>query len=271
MTRIAISNIAWRADEERDVRDLLARRNIDAVEVAPSKIGARPAELADDELRRYRGFWAERGIEIVAMQALLFGRAELSLFGDEEQRERFVEYLSRIVRLGGVLGARALVFGSPKNRLRGSRTEREAAELAAPVLRRIGEVALEHGTCLCIEPNPPEYGCDWISSVAQARDLVDFVGHPGFGLHVDSAALHMAGEDESALLANAGRIRHFHASEPDLAPVGAGSAVPHAAYSRALRGSGVRVVSIEMRQPEAKDSNLPHVERALDFVQAVYG
>lgn len=270
--RIAISNIAWRADEEREVRALLAARGVDAVEIAPSKIGPKPAELQLAELRRYREFWAERGVEIVAMQALLFGRGDLALFGGDAQRDEMFEYLARIVRVGGALGAKALVFGSPGNRKRGALSEEAAAQIAAPFFRRVGEVALEAGTCLCIEPNPPEYGCDWIHSAAQARELVAQVAHPGFGLHIDAAALHMANEGADQLAASAGRMRHFHASQPQLAPVGPGTAVPHETYAAALRAcGGVRVVSIEMRQAEPSASNLPHVERALEFVQSVYG
>lgn len=270
--RIAISGIAWRPDEDSAVRDLLESRGVNAIEAAPSKIGPKPAELTNAELARYRAFWAAANIEIVAMQALLFGRTDLALFGSDSQRDELFEYLSRIVRVGGLLGAKALVFGSPGNRKRSPVDLDRALELAAPFFRRVGTVAVEAHTCLCIEPNPPEYGCDWITNVAQARALVDFVAHPGFGLHLDAGAIHMAGEDESAIHANAGRIRHFHVSEPQLAAVRSGTAVPHARYAAALRAvGGVPVVSIEMRQVETESSNLPHLERALDFVAATYG
>lgn len=269
--RLCISSIAWRPDEDAAVRDLLARRGVTAIEGAPSKIGKPPLELTRDDLARYRGFWAKRGIDVVAMQALLFGRADLKLFGEARERDEFVAYLSRIVEIGGALGASALVFGSPGNRKRGALDEGAAREIAATVFRRIGDVAVAAGTCLCIEPNPPEYGCDWITSAAQARALVDHVAHPGFGLHLDSAALRFAGEDETAITANRGVIRHFHASEPQLAPLRPGTDVPHARFAAALKANGdVPVVSIEMRQVEAVESNLPHLERALDFVQSVY-
>jgi sugar phosphate isomerase/epimerase len=270
--RIAISNIAWRSDEEPAVRGLLAERGIDAVEIAPSMVGPKPAELGAAPLALYRDFWRERGIEIVAMQALLFGRGDLALFGSDAQRDELFEYLARIVRVGGALGARALVFGSPGNRKRGALSLERAAEVAAPLFWRIGGVAVESGSCLCIEPVPPEYGCDWIHSAAQARAFVDLVAHPGFGLHIDAAALQMAGEDASQIRASAGKLRHFHASQPQLAPVGPGSAVPHQEFADTLRAcGGVPAVSIEMRQVEQVASNLPHVERALDYVQRVYG
>ncbi len=270
--RIAISAIAWRPDEDVAVRDLLVSKGVDAIEAAPSKIGVKPTELTTEQLHRYRDFWLEKGVEIVAMQALLFGRGELLLFGDDAPREELFTYLSKIVRLGGTLGAKALVFGSPGNRKRGAVSDERALEIAIPFFRRVGDVAVATNTCLCIEPNPPEYGCDWITSVAQARELVDRVGHAGFGLHLDAAAIEMAHEDESAILGNRGRIRHFHASEPQLAPVRAGTAIPHARYAAALRSVGdVRVVSIEMRQVEATGSNLASLATAIDFVKATYG
>jgi sugar phosphate isomerase/epimerase len=270
--RIAISNIAWRSDEEPAVRELLAARGIDAVEIAPGKIGPDPGALGREALARYRDFWRERGIEIVAMQALLFGRSDLALFGGDREREAMLAYLERIVRVGGALGARALIFGSPGNRQRGALSPEQAAERAAPFFRRLGELALECGACFCIEPNPAAYGCDWIHDVAQARAFVDFVAHPGFGLHVDAAALLLAGEGAAQIRANAGRIRHFHASEPQLGPLTEGSVVPHRSYAEALRAcGGVRAVSIEMRQVEETGSNLLHIERALDYAAVVYG
>ena len=270
--RLAISAIAWRKDEDAAVRDLLVAHGVTAIEAAPSKIGPKPLELTRDDLLRYRGFWAEKGIEIVAMQALLFGRADLAMFTTDAARDEMHEYLSRIIEIGGTLGAKALVFGSPGNRKRGDLAVAAADEIGAQFFRRAGEVAIRNSTCVCIEPNPPEYGCDWITSVAQARALVDRVGSAGFGLHIDAAAVHMAGETAATIEANRGHIRHFHASEPQLKALTPESTIPHAEYGKTLnRIGGVPVVSIEMRQVEAEGTNLPHLERALEFVARVYG
>lgn len=273
--RIAISSIAWRADEEEPVRARLAELGVDAVEVVPGRVGAKPAELARAECERYRDLWRAWGIEIVAMQALLFGRGDLALFGTPEERRAFVDYLARIVRVGGWLGARVLVFGSPRNRLRGALDDAAVLAIARETFRALGEVAVEHGTCLCIEPNPPRYGADWIRSLAEARALVEAVAHPGFGLHVDAGALCLAHEGAEELAAAQGSIRHFHASEVDLAPLGSGRAaleVPHERYAAALRLQGyANVASIEMRAVEERASNLPRVEAAIEYARRVYG
>ena len=84
-------------------------------------------------------------------------------------------------------------------------------------------------------------------------------------------ALTLAQEDpDTALTTAAGRIRHFHVSEKDLAPVGTGS-VEHARFAAALRAAKYpNWISVEMRAaPEG--NNLPQIQKSLDILQSVYG
>lgn len=270
--KLAISNIAWASNEEAAVADLMRRHRFTGVEVAPGKIGPRPAELGDDEIARYRDFWSSRGIAIVAMQALLFGQNDLAIFGTESSRRAMLEYLTKIIRLGGRLGARALVFGSPKNRRVEKLSRAEIDAIAIPFFRELGRIADDCETCLCIEPNPTAYGADWILDATSARELVLAVDHPGFGLHLDGGALHMADEGPAVIEACGAMIRHFHASMPELAPVLPGGPTPHETYAATLRGLRYpRWVSIEMRQPPGVPSSLPFVDEALGYVCSVYG
>lgn len=270
--KVAISNIAWSAEEEPAVAALLVRLGVRGVEVAPSKIGPKPAALSDDAVRRYRASWNDRGIEVVAMQALLFGTAGLALFEGESARRDLSEYLKSIVRIGGILGARALVFGSPANRRIGALGPEAVEAIAVPFFREIGAVARDHGTCVCIEPNPPSYGADWILDAESAQAFVELVGHEGFGLHLDGGALHMRGEGPAHIRSAGARIRHFHASQPDLVPLAPGGPVPHASYAAALRAiEYARWVSIEMRPVPGAASSLDTVETAVRFAQATYG
>lgn len=267
-----MSNLAWDpAGEDEAVAALFGRKGISGVELAPTKVWATPTETPRAELLRYREFWNQRGVAVVAMQALLFGRPEFALFGSDEDRRRLGEYLARIIELGGALGAHALVFGSPRNRRRGEMAPARALDIAAEFFQRMGAVAEENGTALCIEPNPPEYGCDFVTTVAEGAELVSRVGRRGFGLHLDAGGMTLNQEDPGVEITRAGAgVRHFHISEPNLAPVGDGG-TDHAAMARALRGAGYGGwASIEMR-PAGNSGNLPHVERALQASLASYG
>ncbi len=269
--KVAISSIAWSAEEEPAAARLLEALGVRGVEVVPGRVCADAAAWGPEDAEGHRLFWADHGVEIVAMQALLFGRNELAIFGDEATRAKLREHLARVIEMGGALGARALVFGSPKNRLVGSLAPAGIDAIALPLFRALGQVAHDAGTCLCIEPNPPRYGADWIHDVVHARALVEAVGHPGFGLHVDAGALHLAGEGPRELADCAGRMRHFHASQPDLAPLRAGGPVAHEAFADALRAQDYsNWVSIEMRRVDGAPA-LAAVAEALGYAQRVYG
>ena len=263
---LAVSCIAWNSAEEPAIADLLAAQGCTGVELVPGRIAERPLDATPAQVAAVRAFWESRGISIVAMQALLFGHPELLVFG--ETRAQALSYLAGVVRLGGALGASALVFGSPKNRARGAMPLDEAQRIAVDFFGELGAIAASAGTCLCIEPNPPHYGADFVTDSVQALALVEAVGSPGFALHLDSACARLAGEDFAARLrASAHALRHVHVSEPQLGPVGPGGTADVQAAGLALREIHYRgYVSIEMRaQPEG---NLAAVGRALAHVRA---
>jgi sugar phosphate isomerase/epimerase len=270
--KLAISNIAWNAGEESAVADRLVELGVRGVEVAPSKVGPNPAEIDDDTARRYRASWEARGIRIVAMQALLFGRPDLAIFQGDAARDDLTEYMARVIRLGGILGARALVFGSPKNRRIEDLAPVAVERIALPFFRELGRIADDHDPCLCIEHNPPSYGADWITTAKDALAFVRAVDHPGFGVHLDAGGLFLANEGAAEIRAAGALIRHFHASQPELAPLAAGGPVPHAEFAAALHEMHYpRWVSIEMREVAGAPSALEHVETAVRHATAVYG
>lgn len=262
--KLAMSSIAWEPPEDEAVARILREHGFAGVELAPTKIFPRPDAADEPAMTACREAWSRRGLPIVALQALLFGHPELTVFGDA--RPRTLEYLTGVARLGGRLGAGALVFGSPRNRARGSLPERDAWPAAVEFFRALGTAAARAGTCVCIEPNPPRYGADFIVDSEEALRLVEEVASPGFGLHLDAACALLAGEDFPARLrASAHVLRHVHLSEPDLAPVRAGGSVDLPAIAAALRDIGYAGwVSVEM-----KPAGLEAVSAAARFVGTV--
>ena len=245
--KLAMSAIAWEPPDDDAAAAILREHGFAGVELAPTKIFPRPDAATDAEVAACRRAWEGRGLRIVAMQALLFGRPELTVFGAAQ--ECTLEYLTGVARLGGRLGAGALVFGSPRNRARGALPAAEAWRSAVQFFRELGTAATAAGTCVCIEPNPPRYGADFITTSEEALRLVEEVASPGFGLHLDAACALLAGEDFPARLrASAHMLRHVHLSEPDLAPVHEGGTLDLPAISAALREAGYSGwVSVEMK------------------------
>lgn len=248
--KLAISNLAWNSRDDIPVARLLQSIGVSGVELAPTKVWASPLNVSDMEVADYRQLWASFGIEIVAIQSLLFGHPELRMFETAEVRAQTLDYLMGVARLAGRLGATALVFGSPGNRLKGALSASAAASIAVPFFRALAAEASANGVVCCIEANPARYRADWILTTREAFALVEAVGHEGFGLNVDTGGMTLSGEDPTEALVHCAKaIRHFHISEPDLAPIGTGN-VDHAQFAEALARtnySGWR--SIEMREP----------------------
>ncbi|GAB3374898.1 sugar phosphate isomerase/epimerase family protein [Azotobacter armeniacus] len=263
--RLAISNIAWDRDEDPAIARLLQHRGIDAIDVAPGKYFPEPGKTTDQDVTRVRQWWSERGIEITGMQALLFGTRGLNLFGPPEARKAMLRHLAAVCRIGAGLGARRLVFGSPKNRDRGGLSDQAVIDLAIPFFRQLGEIAQAEGVTICLEPNPTRYGANFLITSAETAQLVRLLAHPAVRMQLDTGALTINGEDPQTVLQDcADLIGHVHASEPDLLPLGDGGA-DHPRLADALeRTLPGHVVTIEMRATQ-DEAHAASIERALNI------
>lgn len=269
--KLAVSNIAWANEEEADIAPLLQKLGVRYVEIAPTKQWDNPTLASQAGVDAYKAFWQSYGIEIVAFQSMLFNQPELKLFETDELRTETLEYLQDFIRLAGQFGATKMVFGSPKNRQKGDLSTDEALEIAIVFFETLGKTARQYGTVFCIEPNAPQYNCDFITNAQQGIDIVKAVNNPGFGLHLDAACMALAGDSlGESIKAAAEALQHYHISSPMLEQVEARDDVDHTAAAQALRDIGYdKFVSIEMR-PGTVGENAARVKKAVEFAQAVY-
>ena len=265
---LCVSNIAWHPDEEAGVARALAAIGVRQIEIAPLRAVPVPWEPDTEKAKAYRAFWASHGIAVYAMQALLFGRDGLGIFGDAAARALTFDHLSGVLGLAELLGVKRLVFGSPLQRLRGERADVELVEIAVDFFSRLGEVAVQHGAQVCIEPNPPQYGCTWVTTAVEGAHIVRAVAHPGFGLHLDAAGMYLAGDRlPDAVQQGADQLGHVHFSAPQLGHVDRAGPVDYAALVAALRAAQYEgAVSIEMRA-QAPGRNLAAVLESTALLQ----
>lgn len=269
--KIAVSNIAWTIDEEPAVAEKLQELGVKYVEIAPTKVWDDPTNVTAEQAREYMDWWKRYDIEVVAFQSMLFARPDLQLFSDNKMRSEMVEYLKKFIQLAGVMGAKRLVFGSPKNRQKNGLSEADASAIASKFFLELGEIADENNVILCIEPNAPEYSCDFVTNAEHGIELVKSVNNPGFGLHLDTACMSLAGDNmEKSITDGAPLLKHFHVSSPMLGQVEGRPDVDHQSAANALRRIGYNgYVSIEMR-PGDEGTNVDRVQKAVNFVQKTY-
>lgn len=268
--RLSISNIAWHTGDDEAVAGLLEQHGFDAIDVAPGKYFPQPQEARPHEVSRVRAWWSERGIEIVGMQALLFGTSGLNLFGSEAVQQAMLHHLDAVCRIAAGLGARKLVFGSPKNRDRSLLSDAQAHAHAVSFFQQLGDIAQRHGVFVCLEPNPTCYGANFMTTTHETARTVAAVAHPAIRMQLDTAAITINGESIAEVLAeHAALIGHIHLSEPDLAPLGdcgVDHVALHAAMARVLPD---HVATIEMLAT-SQEPPLKSVERALVFANRHY-
>lgn len=269
MSNLSISEIAWLADEESEVAELLVSQlGVKRVELAPARSFGNVLETNEGDVKGRADALRALGLEPRSFQALLFGQDGLALFEGDEPKARMMEVLKGVARVAGWAGAGPMVFGSPKNRLRGDLSHAEADLVAAEFFKEIGDYCADRGCCLVMEANPEQYGADYCTRLEQAASLVDKVNSAGFRLHVDAGGLALSGENfENVIRQSSHLITHVHASQPMLASF----EEPHAVHSR-LAGVLKEVayagdIAIEMRRQE---EGLNAVAVAVQTVSSIY-
>ncbi|MFZ2545270.1 MAG: sugar phosphate isomerase/epimerase [Candidatus Saccharimonadales bacterium] len=269
---LAVSSIAWQPEEETEIAKTLQRLGVKNVELAPTKIWDDPTKASVEDAQHVVEWWKGYDIEVVAFQSMLFARPDLKLFESEQNRAECLQYLKDFVVLAGRMGARKMVFGSPKNRQRGDMSYEDAFSIATVFFGELAITANENNVVFCIEPNAPQYNCDFVTTAKEGAELVRAVNHPGFGLHLDTACMALAGDDIAEYIKESSDIlQHFHVSSPMLEQVEVRDDVDHVGAATALNEIGYcNITSIEMR-PGDVGTNVARIEQAVRFVQSTYG
>ena len=268
--RLAISNIAWDVAEDEQVAMLLQCYAVNAIDIAPGKYFPLPAEADSRDIVKVRQWWANRGVEITGMQSLLFGTSGLNVFGLAESQTALLAHLGAICRIGGVLGATKLVFGSPRNRDRSGLSDAESLERGTAFFRDLGDVAAANGVIICLEPNPPCYGANFMTTSAETAQVVETVNHPAIQMQLDTGAITINGEDPASILSRFSNIiGHVHASEPNLVPLGDGGTSHEQVYIALSKYLPGKLVSVEMVATQ-NESHLTSIERALRVANRFY-
>ena len=267
--RIAFSNIAWDPPEEADILPILSSAGVRGIEIAPTKYWPGWTAATSTAVRQTADNLRAAGFSVPSMQAILFGKPELKLFGSESERAAFLKHIEDVARIAEDLGARTLVFGSPSNRDPGDLSPDDAMRLAVPVMRAAGDICSSRGVWLGIEANPAAYGCKFVTRWFEAAELVRRCDNPGIRMHLDAACTFLAGDNPVDAVADTTDIlAHVHISEPHLGAFDSPS-VDHRAFADALKNAGYAGwCSVEMRraaQPQAA------VRKAVELARAFYG
>jgi D-psicose/D-tagatose/L-ribulose 3-epimerase len=143
---------------------------------------------------------------------------------DAAVREAALERLRWAIDMTATLGGEVMAgpYHSPLAVFSGQPPTEDEKKRAVEVLRKAAEHAQKARVQLAIE-YLNRFECYFLTTAAQARELVDRVGHPSFRTMYDSFHAHIEEKSPSAAVATLGdRFVHVHISENDRGTPGTG-------------------------------------------------
>ena len=214
--KLSISNIGWPAEQDEQVYDLMKKYEYTGLEIAPTRIFPdSPYEKLDKAKIWSENLKKQNGFDIPSMQSIWYGRQE-KIFGSDEERKTLIDYTKKAIDFASVIGCKNLVFGCPRNR---NVLDNADTSVAVGFFRELGEYALERGTVIGMEANPPIYNTNYINDTLSALQLIKEVNSEGFLLNLDVGTMIQNNELVSELKCNVHLINHVHISEPGLKQV----------------------------------------------------
>lgn len=269
MIPISISNLAWDKTIDLEVAGVLAKRGINCIDIAPGKYFQNFSLTPDSKVSEVKQWWSDRGFTIIGMQSLFFGTKGLNLFGNESVQESMLIHLDHVCRIGELLGAKKLVFGSPKNRDREGLEDSHAKQIALHFFYRLGEIAKKYGVTICLEPNPTCYGANFLTNTIDTFNFVLQLSHPNIKMQLDTGTFFINKESLDLLDLIRDQIGHIHISEPNLAILGT-EPVDHKTLGKRLKEVCPTIPkTIEMLNKNPV-SSITSIEQAIGLAKRFY-
>ena len=268
---LSISNIAWLPKDRNKIYRFLSKEKIKGIEIAPKLLLhdiKNIFELNKKETTKHLKELKKHNLKIVSMQSLFFDAKDCYLFQSTKQRSNFVNHLTQIIRLAKKLGIKNLVFGSPKNRIIPSDMKYiEAEKIAIKVFKKIGKIAKLNNIYLSIEPNPKEYGTNFLNTIHQTYDFVKKVKSKNIKIILDVGSILMNLENKEIdriIKKCINLINHVHISEPYLKLIQNKNFIKKVTSSL-KKYDYQKWISIEMRAH--KSNNYINVVKAIKLVK----
>lgn len=269
MAKISISNLAWNKKDDKHIFRLMKQANVFNLEISPFRDFTNEAELTKKSASMIRSQLNPYGIKVVALQSLMYRFPDLSLFTNDFLRKKTFDHMVRIINFANFLGAKVLVFGCPKNKLRKKLKYDKALRIATEFFKRLAKHLSKFNMVCCIEPTPTIYGADFVRSTKEAVTLIKAVNNDFIKLNFDLGTLKINNKNiEKTIFEYYKYIGHIHISEPSLKSIEIDYSF-HKKFAQALKDmSYEKFVSIEMLPVDT--NNTQTIQAVLSFISEVY-
>ena len=249
--KIAISNLAWRVDEDQSkVLELLDKHGIEFIELANRK------QNFDQVL--------SSGKKVCSMQSI-FASDGFELLGSELDRSMIELKFFKALSDAENLACRNIVYGCPKSRRmpdfdRSSERDRVMSE----VVRMFREISsAKKSITVAIEPVVERYGSQFLTNFRDAVKFVKKVDRPNIKVNLDLANVLETGVSASEVIRDLKYVSHVHVSEMSLDKIKYHEEISKIIKHIAENESDRLVVSIE-----ALDLTLEEIEESIKILKS---
>jgi sugar phosphate isomerase/epimerase len=194
---------------------LAAECGYTGMEVAPFTVADYVTDISAARRTEVRRQAEKAGVEVIGLHWLLAKTQGFHVTSaDASVRRKTVDYLGELARFCADLGGKVLVFGSPKQRdLAPGMDRKEGMQHAADVFTALLPALEKTSTFLLLEPLSPET-TNFLTTAAEAVELIDMVGSPRCRLHLDCRAMSSEAVPIPELIhKHRSRLVHFHAND----------------------------------------------------------
>ena len=212
--KTSISNLAWQKEDLISIIPILQRNKIVGIEIAPTAIWPALEDLKLEEVQKLKTYLDNEGLSVSGIQSLCFGHPELQVF-DKTTWPKFYEHLNRVFTIAEALGSEIAVFGSPKNRIKGSLSFEEASKVAVGFFENLIPMLQETNIRLTLEPNAPDYGADFLTNYDEVINLCSRLNSVWVVPQIDTGCMWLVGDNVIQSF-NSLPPEHIHLSVPHL-------------------------------------------------------
>ena len=261
---LSISNIAWNPEIDEKVASILSKHDLKYIDIAPSKYFKNFHTTTLTEVQELKVWWKKRNVDIYGFQSLLYGVGDKNIFRSEEDRSFLKKHLEKVFWIAQNLGARFLTFGSPKNRDVKGLSQCEVNDISYDFFWEIGELASTYGVVFCVEPNPEQYGANFLTSTQSAYEFVKKLNHKNVRMQLDSGTI-LLNEESMDFQNFKDGVGHIHVSREFLRPIYDSPSEGLEKVIDALAPLAAPVLTIEMLHNE-KISVLEQIDLSISFL-----
>lgn len=263
--KLSISNIAWEAQYDKEIYNIMKSNGFTGLEIAPTRIVESPAYEKCDKIEQFSEEIKENyGFIIPSMQSIWFGRSE-NMYESENSLNTLLEYTYEAIDFAKACKCNNLVFGSPKNRNKNEESIIKD-EMVIDFFDKLGDYAVKNNTVIAIEPNPVIYNTNFINTTEQAISYAKLIHNKGIKVNMDLGTIIYNNEDLETVLANIEFINHIHISEPYLKLIEK-RAIHRELYTILKEKKYSNYISIEM----GKQEDINNIKVTIEYIASIFG